>query len=244
MPFVSYRSDLKLSTTTITHSSMGLTPFEITFVRKPPAIPEYIGGASQVEAVDEMLSQRDTVLKLLRRKLLKAQEKMKQATNAHRRPQEFNIGDWVLVKLRPHRQITASETTHSKLAKKYYGPFKVAERLGKVAYRLKLPVHSHIHPVFHVSLLKPFVGKPEAVSTDPLPAAFNDETIATPLAIVDSKLIPSKVGPKRMVLVQWEGLPLEDASWEDWQQLKELHNLEDKVLSEERGDVMNVEDKV
>ena len=46
-----------------------------------------------------------------------------------------------------------------------------------------------------------------------------------------------------MVLVQWEGLPLEDASWEDWQQLKELYNLEDKVLSEERGDVMNEEDK-
>ena len=30
---------------------------------------------------------------------------------------------------------------------------------------------------------------------------------------------------------------------EDWQQLKEHHNLEDKVLSEERGDDMNVEDE-
>jgi len=65
-----------------------------------------------------MLSQRDKVLKLLRRKLLKAQQKMKQATDAHRRPQEFIIGDWVLVKLKPHRQITASETPYSKLTKR------------------------------------------------------------------------------------------------------------------------------
>jgi len=119
----------------------------------------------------------------------------------------------------------------------------VVERLGKVAYRLKLPAHSRIHPVFHVSLLKAFVGDPEAANADPLPTIINDETIVTPLTIVDSKLVPSEAGSRRMVLVQWEGLPLEDASWEDWQQLKELYNLEDKVLSEERGDVMNEEDK-
>ena len=196
-----------------------------------------------IETVDEMLSQGEEVLKLLRRKLLKAQQKMKQTADAQRRPQEFNIGDWVLVKLRPHRQITTSETSYSKLTKRYYRPFAVVERLGKVAYRLKLPTHSRIHPVFHVSLLKAFVGDPEAANADPLPTMVSDEPAAAPLIVIDSKLVPSEAGPRRMVLVQWEGLPREDASWEDWQQLKECHNLEDKVLSEEWGNDMNKEDE-
>ena len=148
-----------------------------------------------------------------------------------------------MVKLRPHHQISASKTTYLKLTKRYYGPFAVVERLGKVAYRLKLPDHSRTHPVFHVSLLKPFVGDLETANADPLPTMANDEPTAAPLTVIDSKLVPSDDGPRRMVLVQWEGSSREDASWEDWQQLKEHHNLEDKVLSEERGDDMNVEDE-
>jgi len=42
-----------------------------------------------------------------------------------------------------------------------------------------------------------------------------------------------------MVLVQWQGLHLDETSWEDWACLKELHHLEDKVLFEDRGNVTN-----
>ncbi|KHN16270.1 Transposon Ty3-I Gag-Pol polyprotein, partial [Glycine soja] len=105
------------------HSSTGVTPFKIIYGRKPPAIPEYLGGVAVVPEVEEMLRQREEVLQLLRQKLLKAQQKMKHTVDTRRRPQEFNIGDWVLVKLRPHRQVSASETTYSKLTKRYYGPF-------------------------------------------------------------------------------------------------------------------------
>ena len=125
-----------------------------------------------------------------------------------------------MVKLRPHHQVSALETTHLKLTKRYYGPFEVQERLGKVAYRLKLPAHSRIHLVFHVSLLKAFVGDPKAAHADPLPVmGTEEEATNTPLTVIDYKLVPADNGPRRMVLVQWPGSSRQDALWEDWQVL-------------------------
>ena len=61
---------------------------------------------------------------------------MKIVADRHRRDHEFKVGDWVLVKLRPHRQTSAAGNIYSKLAKRYYGPFQVTELMGKVAYKL------------------------------------------------------------------------------------------------------------
>ena len=48
------------------------------------------------------------------------------------------MGDWVLLKLRPHRQLSVKvlNAVHDKLAKRFYGPFQIVERIGPVAYRL------------------------------------------------------------------------------------------------------------
>jgi len=46
----------------------------------------------------------------------------------------------------------------SKLSPKFFGPFPIVAKFGTTGYKLQLPSISHIHPIFHVSLLKMLVG--------------------------------------------------------------------------------------
>ncbi|GKA09743.1 hypothetical protein Tco_0689176 [Tanacetum coccineum] len=64
---------------------------------------------------------------------------MEMQANKSRREVEFNSGDMVLVELQPYRQVKLAKRHTNKLAKRYYWPFKVLERVGKVAYQLALP---------------------------------------------------------------------------------------------------------
>ena len=108
---------------TSVHSSTGMTPFEVMFGCKPPTFPQYLIGTAKVEAVDDLLNQREVVFTLLRQKLLKAQTHMKVVADGHQMDHEFQVGEWVLVRLRPYRQSIALGAVHSKLARHFYGPF-------------------------------------------------------------------------------------------------------------------------
>lgn len=72
------------------HSAMGMTPFEVTFGKKPPSIQQYLVGALNVEAVDDWLIQRDTIFTSLVKKLNKAQQRMKKLTDRHQQDVSFN----------------------------------------------------------------------------------------------------------------------------------------------------------
>ena len=49
------------------------------------------------------------------------------------------------------------------------GPYDIVERIGKVAYRLRLPPElARIHDVFHVSMLRKYIADPSHVLRDQL----------------------------------------------------------------------------
>ena len=192
------------------HTSLKTTPFQVVYGRSPPALMRYEEHSTTNVDLEKMLKERDMMLGQIRDQLIHTQQLMKNNADKHRREVEFKVGDSVYLKLRPYRQQSVTRRICQKLAAKYYGPFEVMERIGKVAYRLKLPEGSKIHPVFHVSLLKLVLG--QGAEVNPLPAIFAEtgEFIVEPAELLDTRY---NAEGYLEGLVQWKGLPSHENTW-------------------------------
>jgi len=141
-------------------SSIRMTPFEALYGRSPPSVTSYISGSAQIAAVDDTLTRRMQLSRLLKENLTKGQQRMTSLANGHRLDRNFEVGDWVMLKLQPYRQTSVKGRTPPELGRRFMGPFSVLRCLGSIAYELKLPPEARIHHVFHVSKLRPFHGEP------------------------------------------------------------------------------------
>jgi hypothetical protein len=119
------------------------------------------------------------------------------------------------LKRQPYRHNSLGIHKEIKLHSKYYGPFKVLQRIGQVAYKLLLPDGCSIHPVFHVSQLKKHIGN-KVVPQHHLPLTDNEGNIKMqPESLLNRRLIPRNNEPVVQWLIKWVNLPEEAATWED-----------------------------
>ncbi|WVY89838.1 hypothetical protein V8G54_035352 [Vigna mungo] len=213
------------------------TPFEAVYGRPPPSLHRFIPGETLVEAVSQELQNRDEALKQLRFHLERAQDVMVRQANKKRKPMTFEVGDWVFLKIRPHRQSTMPTRLHSKLAARYFGPFQIIQKVGETAYKLQLPETARIHPVFHVSQLKKAVGT--QVVEKELPQELQGEGPSFwPVKVLGQRQRQQGELVVPQSLIEWQIGGPDGATWEDEVTMREQFpdfNLGDKVGLEEAG---------
>ena len=126
----------------------------------------------------------------------------------------------------------------SKLGPWFFGPYQIVERLGAMAYRLRLLPKARIHDVFHVALLKKYEGDPPGAIV-PLPSTLHGRVIPTPAAVVCALLNRGRW----QLLIHWEGRTAVDSTWEDIDDFKERYpafQLADELFVGEEGSVIDV----
>ena len=127
-----------------------MSPFEALYGRpcKTPLMWSQLGEGS---FFDSAKIQDAEGVAQVRENLRISQSRYKSYTDKRRRELDYNVGDFVYLKVSP---LCGTVIFHmkGKLAPRFVGPYKIRKRIGKLAYKLELPEElAGVHPVFHVS---------------------------------------------------------------------------------------------
>ncbi|XP_013719562.1 uncharacterized protein LOC117133322 [Brassica rapa] len=103
-----------------------------------------------------------------------------------------------------------------KLKPRYMGPYPIVERIGEVAYRLRLSAElSDFHDLFHVSVLRKVVREPELILQQP-PNDLEKNLYAPcqPVDILDRQVKAVQGMMTSLVKVRWERDGIQEETWE------------------------------
>lgn len=116
------------------HTTLQSTPFEVVYGTKPRCIPGQNRVHTNISSLETMLAEKQQQWATLKEILVGAQARMKDYADQNRSVREFAVGDLVYLKLQPYRQVTVAIRKNLKLSAKFFGPYKILDKIGKVAY--------------------------------------------------------------------------------------------------------------
>ena len=172
-------------------------------------------------APNDLVALTNEKISLIRARILAVQDRQKAYADRRRRPIEFQVGDFVLLKVSPWKGIIRFRK-RGKLGPRYIGPFKILARVGQVAYRLELPPSlSGIHDTFHVSQLQKCLADEAAyVPLEDIEVDDKLNYVEKPVAIKDYKVKRLRNKTINQVLVQWQHRRGSDLTWESEEEMR------------------------
>uniref|UniRef100_A0A670K6E2 Gypsy retrotransposon integrase-like protein 1 n=1 Tax=Podarcis muralis TaxID=64176 RepID=A0A670K6E2_PODMU len=185
--------------------STGMSPFLANHGCHPRAFPGGEGENWSVPAAEQFVEEMEAIHRQLQLNLNRAKEEYKRQADKNRREGEsIRVGDQVWLST----QGLPFKGGCKKLRPKRLGPFEVTQQVNPVAFRLRLPNHMKLHPVFHRSLLSPYKGDREG-RVNRGPAIEEKEHSYHVAEILDSRW----KGDQVEYLVMWEGEPESENTW-------------------------------
>ncbi|GJZ74731.1 putative reverse transcriptase domain-containing protein [Tanacetum coccineum] len=203
------------------HSSIQCASFEALYGRKcrSPVLWAEIREGSLIGP--ELVLQMTDKVVLIKEKLKAARDRQKSYADKRRKPLEFRVGDRVLLKVLPWKDVVRFGKK-GKLAPRYVGPFEILERIGLVAYRLRLLEElSSVHETFHVLNLKKCLADDSLhVSLDEIKVDKTLRFVEEPVEIMEREIKKLKRKKIALVKVRWNSKRGPEFTWEHEDQMR------------------------
>ncbi|GJT51326.1 putative reverse transcriptase domain-containing protein [Tanacetum coccineum] len=203
------------------HSSVRCAPFEALYGRMChlPIMWAEVGegqltGPELVQETIEKISQIKDILKV-------ACDCQKSYVDKRRKPLEFSVGDYVLLKVSPWKSVVCFGKK-GKLAPRFVRPFEIIKKVGPVAYRLDLPEELNgVHDTFYVSNLKKCLVDPTLkVPLDEIRVDAKLNFVEEPVEILEREFKKLKHSRIFIVKVRWNSKRGPEFTWERKDQMK------------------------
>ncbi|GJU19323.1 putative reverse transcriptase domain-containing protein [Tanacetum coccineum] len=203
------------------HASIKMPPYEMLYGRRcrTPVCWDEV-GSRELASTDVVLATTEKI-ETIRERLKAAQDRWKSYANNRRRPIEFNVGDFVMLKVSPWKGVLRFKNK-GKLSPRFIGPFKILKRVGEVAYVLELPEEMRgIHNTFHVSYLRKCLAEESSVITlDDVEIDPELTSREEPITILGrkSRQLRNKIIP--LVKVEWKHRKGTSIRWEPEEKMR------------------------
>jgi hypothetical protein len=181
--------------------------------QKPLEFKDFLlpSPTTTVESVTDFVSRMESLVADASKSLAQANQAAERHSNRKRMGHVFGVGDKVLLSNK-HFIPPAYQGRKRKLAGKFAGSYEVVQFESPVAVKLSLPSGTKAHPVFHTSMLRPYVPDTTGERTPPPPEpvivdGFEEYEVEEILAQRRSR-------NQTQYLAKWMNYPVSDASWE------------------------------
>jgi hypothetical protein len=190
------------------NSTMGFAPSELLIGWEPPL-------SMQQQTESKNLTAEEYLLNIHWNRLLAIHALNRVAYKTQILPSTWKVGQTVWLEGKnlplPYRTV--------KLAPRWHRPFRIDKIISPVAVHLILPTQWNIHPVFHTSLLMPFIETPSHrpnFTKPPSDLIDGEEEYE-----VEQICSHRRWGCNKMLqyLIKWKGYPESDNTWENANQV-------------------------
>lgn len=218
------------------HASIKMAPYEALYGRKCRSPLCWSDLSDKVVLGPEYLQETVEKVRIIRERMKVAQDRQKSYANKERRQVAFEVGEKVLLRVSPTKGVIRFGRK-GKLSPRFIGPYEILEKIGKVAYRLALPIElANVHDVFHISQLKKYIHDPSHVIRPEMVELDGTLTYEEkPIRILDEKVRKTRNKEVKVLKVLWSNHEMEEATWESEETLRQKYpELFDQVI-ESRG---------
>ncbi|GKA33329.1 putative reverse transcriptase domain-containing protein [Tanacetum coccineum] len=203
------------------HSSMRCAPFEALYGRKcrSPIMWAEVGKGQLI--VPELVQETTEKISQIKDRLKAVRDRQKSYADKRRKPLEFNVGDYVLLKVSPWKGVVRFGKK-GKLTPRFVGPFEIVEKVGLVTYRLRLPEEFNgVHDTFHMSNIKKCLADLTLqVPLDEIQVEAKLNFMEEPVEILKREFKNLKWSRISIVKVRWNSKCGPEFMWEREDQMK------------------------